>query len=149
MVGVFSLSACATPVAGASPSPTPSSSSSASPSPTPTATSSSEPTPSDSSTPDAPYNGEILVVTSDVRDGALEVTAMVPGISESGGTCTLTRDDTQESTSVPATEGKGVTYCGLMSIPVADGSGEVPFHVDYVSPRLSAKSATATIEIGQ
>lgn len=74
---------------------------------------------------------------------------MVPGVAESGGTCTLTRDDTQESVSVEATEGNGVTYCGLMSLPVADGSGAVPFHVEYFSSQVRAKSATATAELGQ
>ncbi|KTS14168.1 MULTISPECIES: hypothetical protein [Microbacterium] len=150
VAGVVTLSACATPVAGA-PTPSPSLSPSASPtaSPTPIVTSTPQPEPSESPTSDTPYNGEILVVTSEVRDGALEVTAMVPGVAESGGTCTLTRDDTQESVSVAGTEGKGVTYCGLMSIPVASGEEKVSFHVGYESPQLRALSATATIEPGQ
>jgi len=156
LIAALTVSACATPRPGAAASPTFSPSSAtasptATPAPTPasTETPTSEPTPSDTATADAPYNGEILVVTSEVRSGALEVTAMVPGVSESGGTCTLTRDDTEESVSVEATEGKGVTYCGLMSIPVASDAGEVAFHVDYFSPQLRAKSATATVEPGQ
>lgn len=149
LVGALSLSACATPIRGTAPSPSPSLSSSPTTSPAPTATQTPEPTPSDSATPNTPYNGEILVVTSEVRDGALEVTAMVPGVAESGGTCTLTRDDTKETVSVEATEGKGVTYCGLMSLPITDGATEVAFHVGYESPQLRAFSATATIETGQ
>ncbi|MDF2664899.1 MAG: hypothetical protein K0R81_749 [Microbacterium sp.] len=118
-------------------------------SPAPTSTQTPDPTASESATPNTPYNGEILVVTSEVREGALEVTAMVPGVAESGGTCTLTRDDTDETVSVTAAEGKGVTYCGLMSLPITDGAAEVAFHVGYQSPRLRASSATATIETGQ
>jgi hypothetical protein len=152
LLGALTLSACATPIRGANPSPTPSSSApSSTPTPSSTQTQTPEPTPTASSTANTPYNGEILVVTSDIREGSLEVTAMVPGVAESGGTCTLTRDDTRESVSVEATEGKGVTYCGLMSLPVTDGAGEVPFHVEYFSSELRATSATATatVEPGQ
>lgn len=149
VVGALTLSACATPVAGASPSPTASATASASPTPTasPTETTAPEPTPTESATADAPYNGEVLVITSEVRDGNLEVTAMVPGVSESGGTCTLTLDDTQASVSVSANEGKDVTYCGVMSIPVDTTSADVAFHVGYSSSNLRAQSETATIEL--
>ncbi|KEP75012.1 hypothetical protein HR12_00755 [Microbacterium sp. SUBG005] len=80
-----------------------------------------------------------------MRDGSLEVTAMVPGVSESGGTCTLTLEESQRSVSVSGNEGKEVTYCGLMSIPVAEGE-DVAFTVSYASANLRAQSATATIE---
>lgn len=149
VAGALTLSACATPVAGASPSPTASATASASPTPTasPSETAAPEPTPTESATADAPYNGEVLVITSEVRDGNLEVTAMVPGVSESGGTCTLTLDDTQASVSVSANEGKDVTYCGVMSIAVDTTSADVAFHVGYSSSNLRAQSETATIEL--
>jgi hypothetical protein len=144
--GLLALSACATPAGSASPSPvSPAPTSPGSASATPTLPPS--PTPTASPTSDAPYNGDILVVTSEMNGANLEVTAMVPGVSESGGTCTLTLEATGKDVSVPGTQGKGVTYCGLMSIPVGSASGEVAFHVAYASPRLRAQSATATVEI--
>ncbi len=146
--GLLGLSGCATPVAGASASPTPTSvSASPSPSPTSTPTATPSPSPSASATPGSIYNGEILIVTSEVRDGNLEVSAMVPGISESGGTCTLTLDSTGATTSVEANEGKDVTYCGLMSIAVGgDAAEDLSFHVTYASQELTAQSSITTIE---
>lgn len=148
-LAVLALSACATPSPGAAPaaadSASPTSSASAPSSPAPSSTAPATPAPSESATAEAPYNGEILVITSEVNDGSLEVTAMVPGVSESGGTCTLTLEKTQRSVSVSGTEGKEVTYCGLMSIPVADG-GDLAFTVSYASANLRAQSATATVE---
>lgn len=144
---VLALSACATPSPGAAPAASDSASptSSASSPPAPSSTAPATPAPSESATAEAPYNGEILVITSEVNDGSLEVTAMVPGVSESGGTCTLTLEKTQRSVSVSGTEGKEVTYCGLMSIPVAEGE-DLAFTVSYASANLRAQSATATVE---
>ncbi len=152
VTGLLGLSACATPVGGVSPSPTPtvgSESPSASPTADPTGSASPSPSPSASATatPGTVYNGEILIVTSEVRDGNLEVSAMVPGVSESGGTCTLTVDSTGATTSVEANEGKDVTYCGLMSIAVgADAPEDLAFHVTYTSQALTAQSSITTIE---
>lgn len=148
VAGLLGLSACATPVGGVSPSPT-TTAGSESPSATPTAdpTGSPSPSPSATATPGTVYNGEILIVTSEVRDGNLEVSAMVPGVSESGGTCTLTVDSTGATTSVEANEGKDVTYCGLMSIAVgADAPEDLAFHVTYTSQALTAQSSITTIE---
>ncbi len=150
VAGLVGLSACATPVGGVSPSATAtaaSASPSASPTSTPTGTPSPSPSASASATPGTVYNGEILIVTSEVRDGNLEVSAMVPGISESGGTCTLTVDSTGATASVEANEGKDVTYCGLMSIAVGDDATEdLAFHVSYASRALQAQSSITTIE---
>lgn len=147
----LALSACATTVPGAAPTSTdtPSPTASVPPSPTasPTATPTSDPSPdpSESATTGEPFNGEILVITSELRDGSLEVTAMVPGVSESDGTCTLTLEPSAESVSVSGAEGKDVTYCGLMSIPVSDAT-DVAFTVSYRSARLNAQSDTTTLE---
>jgi len=150
VTGLLGLSACATPVGGVSPSPTTtagSESPSASPTADPTGSASPSPSPSATATPGTVYNGEILIVTSEVRDGNLEVSAMVPGVSESGGTCTLTVDSTGAKTSVEANEGKDVTYCGLMSIAVgADAPEDLAFHVTYTSQALTAQSSITTIE---
>ena len=145
----LTLSACATTAPGSA-TPTPTTASPTAPvSPavtaSPTATPADpSPSPTESATGE-PFNGEILVITSEVRDGSLEVTAMVPGVSESDGTCTLTLEPSKESVSVTGAEGKDVTYCGLMSIPVADAA-DVAFTVSYRSSSLSAQSDTATLE---
>lgn len=151
VLALVSLSACATPTPGAAPISSDAASSSPSPSvpgtasASPAITSDPSPAPSESATVDSPYNGEILVITSEVRDGSLEVTAMVPGVSESGGTCTLTLEESQRSVSVSGNEGKEVTYCGLMSIPVPDGE-DAAFTVSYTSANLRAQSSITTIE---
>lgn len=148
-VGALSLAACATPTGAGGTEPTPSSSPSA---PTPTATPTDletvapEPTPTESATVVTPYNGEVLVVTSEVVDGRLEVTAMIPDVSESGGTCTLEVIGVAESSSVGGNAGNGVTYCGVMSVPVPSTAEPVRFQVSYSSGSTQAKSATSTVE---
>ncbi|MFB9786058.1 hypothetical protein [Microbacterium testaceum] len=150
VAGVLAFSACATTPESTTPSPTASDATAS-----PTTTPSSSPQPSETPSPSAssnaqatatPYNGEILIITSEVRDGSLQVSAMVPGVSESGGTCTLTLTSTGASVQTAANEGKDVTYCGLMSIAVAGGSGEPAFQVSYASSTTSAKSAVTTVE---
>lgn len=123
-----------------SPAVTPSASPLPSVTPTPSATS------GETQATAAPFNGEILIITSEVRDGSLQVSAMVPGVSESGGTCTLTLTSTGASVQTAANEGKDVTYCGLMSIAVADGAVEPAFQVSYRSSTTSAESAVTTVE---
>lgn len=93
---------------------------------------------------EAPYNGEILIITSEVRDGSLEVSAMVPKVSESGGTCTLTLVPSGRSVSTEANEGKDVTYCGLMTIAL-DGA-DPTFTVAYSSATTTAESSVTTVE---
>lgn len=85
-------------------------------------------------------------MTSDVFEGVLEVTAMVPGVSEDTGSCTLELLGRDLSTSVPGVPGNEVTYCGVMSIPL--GSGETEdweFRVRYESASLLAQSASMTV----
>lgn len=148
IVGVLTLSACATPgspstvptdvvttsVPTASPTAAPTASRDADPSPSPTVVDAAE----------APYNGEILIITSEVRDDSLEVSAMIPKVSESGGTCTLTLEATGARVSSEANEGKDVTYCGLMTIAL-DGA-DPTFAVEYSSPTTTAKSSVTTVE---
>lgn len=95
---------------------------------------------------DEPFNGEILIVTSEVRDGHLEVTAMVPEVAESGGTCTLTVPSSGASVTTEATEGKDVTYCGLMSVEVAGPTEDLAFTVSYASASTRAESSLTTVE---
>lgn len=148
IAGALTLSACATP-GSATPDPTDGATTSAptsSPTASPTATSDASPSPSPTvvDATEAPYNGEILIITSEVRDDALEVSAMVPKVSESGGMCSLTLEATGARVSSEANEGKDVTYCGLMTIAL-DGA-DPTFVVEYSSPTTTAKSSVTTVE---
>lgn len=149
-VGV-ALAGCATGAAGtASPTSTPSESPSA---PTPTAEPTlppiePAPTPSGSESSDTVYDdGEILITTAGVNGGALEVSAMVPGVSEADGTCTLEELTSGVSTTTPGNAGNGVTYCGLMAVtPAAGDAASWSFRVRYDSPTTRAESAVASVE---
>ncbi len=146
LAGSLTFSGCAG--ASGSAAPTPSvSQSTAMPTASPEATDTSSPTPTagGSDVTDAPFNGQILIVTSEVRNGSLEVSAMVPGVSESGGTCTLTLVSSGAKVESTANEGKDVTYCGLMSIAVGDAT-DPAFQVAYSSRTTSARSAVTTVE---
>ncbi len=149
VAGMLAFSGCASTSGSATPSPT---ETAASATPTASPTSSEAPSPTTAPTAggsdatDAPFNGQILIITSEVRDGALQVSAMVPGVSESGGTCTLTLVSTGAKVESTANEGKDVTYCGLMSIAVGDSSADPAFQVAYSSRTTSAKSAVTTVE---
>ncbi len=150
LAGLLAMSACATPGGAVTPTASPdatdapTATASASPSPSPVDTPSASP----SSTPatDEPFNGQILIVTSEVRDGRLEVSAMVPGVAESGGVCTLTVPATGARASTDASEGKDVTYCGLMSLDVAGPVADLAFVVAYSSATTRAESSLTTVE---
>ncbi len=144
---MLAFSGCASSPGSATPTPgsseaivTPTASPESTPTPSPT------PTNGGSEATDAPFNGEILIVTSELRDGMLQVSAMVPGVSESGGTCTLTLVSTGKKVDSAANEGKDVTYCGLMSIAVDGASADPAFQVAYSSRTTSATSAVTTVE---
>lgn len=154
-VGVVSLAACATPSGGvAAPTATPTSTptvsasaSAASPQPSPTSDNSTPaPVPTETPIVDAPYNGEVLIVTAEDVDGRLEVTAMVPGVSEESGTCRLDLIDQATSTSITSTAGNDVTYCGIMSVTPPADAAEWRFRVRYESASTRAESAISTVE---
>lgn len=119
------------PSAPASASPSPESSTMATMMPTPSVT---------------PFSGDVLIVTSQVVGGDLEVTAMVPKVSEGDGTCTLELTNDGRTVSVGANEGKEVTYCGVMSIAIGDSADPPPFRVRYESPSTRAESAVSAVE---
>lgn len=162
VAGLLALSACATPVGSAAPSPSldasgstaaspdpaASASPAASPTDTPTASPADPASPSANATPvtDEPFNGQILIVTSEIRDGRLEVTAMVPAVAESGGVCTLTVPATGAQVTTAATEGKDVTYCGVMSLDATGPAADMAFIVSYASAKTRAESSLTTVE---
>jgi hypothetical protein len=146
--GALSLAGCATPTGIGTGEPSPSMSPTE---PTPSATPTElatppEPTPTESATVVTPYNGDVLVVTSEVIGGQLEVTAMIPGVSETGGTCVLEVTGSTETASVSGNAGNDVTYCGVMAVRIPSGTDPVQFHVSYSSGSTQAKSATSTVE---
>lgn len=99
--------------------------------------------------PAAVYNGEVLIITADVVGQMLEVTAMVPGVSEDTGSCTLEVPDRGLSANVMAVPGNDVTYCGVMSVPVGPSdSGEWSIRVNYSSPSHRAQSADLAVTVG-
>lgn len=142
-VSLLALAGCATPVGGASPTASPSASASVSASPSPTAEPTASPVPSPTVTP---FTGDVLIVTDGIVDGRLEVTAMVPKVSEGGGTCTLELIGTDRTVSVTGAEGNDVTYCGVMSIPVDAPADDLQFRVRYESSTTRAESAVSTVE---
>jgi hypothetical protein len=142
-LSLLTLAGCATPVGGASPTPTSSGSASATASPTPSAAPTGTAVPSPTVTP---FTGDVLVVTAEILDGRLEVTAMVPKVSEGGGTCTLELVGTDRTVSVTGAEGNDVTYCGVMSIPVDAPADDLQFRVRYESSTTRAESAVSTVE---
>jgi hypothetical protein len=143
VVALLALAGCATPVGGAVSTGTPAPSASLSPTPEPSASSTPTAVPTPSVTP---FSGDVLVITSEIVGGNLEVTAMVPKVSEGDGTCTLELVGTDRTVSVTGAEGKDVTYCGVMSIPVDDSSTAPQFRVRYESPSTRAESAVSTVE---
>lgn len=94
-----------------------------------------------------PADGEVLIVTAELIGGSLEVTAMLPGVSEADGTCTLEITGTDLSASVTGSAGNGVTYCGLMSVPPpTQAPAEWTFRVKYESSTTTAESAVSEVE---
>lgn len=147
-VGVLALTGCATPSGAAAPSD--SASPTASPivesSPAPTITEiAPTPSPTETSTAVTPYNGEVLIVTAEVVDSRLEVTAMIPDVAESGGVCRLEVIDQSVSASVSGNAGNEVTYCGVMSV-TPQPAASWQFRVTYTSASTSARSALSTVE---
>ncbi|RWR16385.1 hypothetical protein D8Y23_13570 [Microbacterium enclense] len=88
----------------------------------------------------------MLIVTAEVVDAQLQVTAMVPRVSEGDGTCTLEIVEDGRTATVTSAEGNNVTYCGVMSLPVQGAAEDVQFRVRYDSPSTRAESAVSTVE---
>jgi hypothetical protein len=113
---------------------------------TPTDEASPSPSGSISSTV-TPAEGEVLIVTAGITGSTLEVTAMIQGVSEVDGICTLEILDSDASHEAPATAGNGVTYCGLTSVTIPDdlvATGS--FRILYSSPSTQAESAITSLE---
>lgn len=143
-------------LAGCVPEPdsTPASSSSASSSATaqPRATPTSTPTgtPAPSPTPDARTVVDVTIVTLDVIDDELEATAIVPGVIENGGTCTLTitNGDDKSIATTSGTAGPESTNCGLMNIDARQlSAGDWNAVIDYSSETSRGTSENQVVEV--
>jgi hypothetical protein len=146
--GLLVLAGCATPSGSPAPSDSasPTASATVEPTPTPQATETAPaPSPTETSTAETPYNGEVLIVTTEVVGSRLEVTAMIPDVEESGGTCRLEVIGQPVTATVSGNAGNDVTYCGVMSVtPQPAESWE--FRVTYRSASTSAQSALSSVE---
>jgi hypothetical protein len=122
-----------------------------SPSPTITTQPSASPSPSSSAATPTPTAAarEVLIVTAELIGGELQVSAMVPDISETGGKCTLELQDAPLTSTVDANAGNGVTYCGLMTVVPPDGVQTAGFRVVYESATTRAESPFSTPGSGQ
>lgn len=128
------------PTATATPTPAPTAA------PTPTGTVPASPLPTDP--PPAPGPGGVtpFVVSAewDAGAGAITVSANVPGVTETDGTCTITASmgDQTISESFPASPTAAATDCGTNSVAWAEfSSGEWTVTVAYASPLSTGTSA--------
>lgn len=150
----LTLTSCATPQPGAAVSPNNPAASSSSSSPresaalstlTPGATEYPSPQPTAGS-----GREDIVVITLEMRDDKVEASAIVPGLVESGGVCTLTltREENTVAASTDATEGRESVYCGLLTVDRADlTAGLWTAVVSYASATRSAESAPSPINV--
>ncbi|MCU1475685.1 MAG: hypothetical protein JWQ64_378 [Subtercola sp.] len=160
----FFITGWGSPSSGPVSSPTPTASNSASatptrpptPSATPTATVTPTPTPTPipTSTAVPPAPGAVVpFITSaswDAADGGISVSAFVPEIVESGGTCTITATSgaATATASFPANASATTTDCGsntLASSTLTTGAWNVV--VSYSSPASSGASAVTVVEV--
>ncbi|SDQ09602.1 hypothetical protein SAMN05428996_0501 [Quadrisphaera sp. DSM 44207] len=81
---------------------------------------------------------------------ALEVSAYVPGVVESGGSCALSalRGSSRLSASAAAVPDASTTVCGQLLLPVTGrASGTWALTVTYSSPGSPAVSTSTNLEV--
>lgn len=151
MLAAVALSACSAdqvspPSSGTSSNSAASSASATVPPPSPS--SSPAPQPSRSSAEVATV--DVVIVTLDVVDGAVEATGMVPEVVESGGTCTLTLSGPGDTVIVtgPGEPGTVSTYCGLLTFPAARlTSGQWDAVISYQSAVSAGSSQSQAVTL--
>lgn len=134
------------------PTPTPSA---VTPTPEPSATPFGSPTPSPTPTfvPGSTKRAVSPFVTLadwDSSSSELDVSAIVPNLVESGGTCiaTATKDGVVRSASAPAVAVSTYVGCNPMTIGgSALSAGTWTVHVTYSSPTATGVSAAKTVEV--
>ncbi|HEX5798189.1 MAG TPA: hypothetical protein VFX79_02435 [Candidatus Saccharimonadales bacterium] len=91
-----------------------------------------------------------VIVSYGQASGNVEVSARVPGVIESNGTCklTLTKGSDSVSQSKKATPNASDTSCGFISIPRSKlSSGSWSAKVSYSSSKAEGVSAAKTIKV--
>jgi hypothetical protein len=92
----------------------------------------------------------VTVITADVEDEVLEVTAMVSDVVEQDGTCTLiaSKGSRRETATTGTSTAPASTYCGLMTIPAADlSAGEWKIVVEYDSTAHAGQSDAESVVV--
>lgn len=104
--------------------------------------STSFPTASPSAPSPAPV--DVSIATFGARNGSVYATAIVPGLVEDGGDCTLTarQGDAVRTTTIPAVRATEATNCGVMSVPADSGDWSVT-----VSYRSVAATGVSAVQI--
>ena len=95
-------------------------------------------------------NVDVTIITTDIVGDALEVTAIVVGLVESTGSCTLelTNGSLSRVAEVVATAGNDSTYCGILAIPLdALQTGVWRARIAYESPQARGKSSFESVDI--
>lgn len=98
-----------------------------------------------------PASGDLVsIITADIAESDLEVTAIIVDVMESDGTCTLTaaRGDARLTREVTVQSTPNGTYCGLMSIDLDElTSGTWEMQVSYVSAKTNGRSEPKLVEV--
>jgi len=153
LAGVLSASLVACVPEPVTLEPTPSMTSpAATPSESPTDTASPELTPSPKPSASMPNASDVFVnvITADVTETELEATAMVAGVIEEGGSCTLvaTKGTTRRTATGTTMAGPESTYCALMTVPVTElRPGDWKITVSYKSALHSGTSSEVTVVV--
>jgi hypothetical protein len=134
------------------PVPTPSATETALPQPAPTFRSPT-PTPKPTFVPGSTKRAVTPFVTLadwDASSAELDISAIVPGLVEGGGTCTatVTKDGVTRTASAPAAAVSTYVGCNPMTIPGrALSAGTWTVHVAYSSKAASGTSAAKSVEV--
>lgn len=148
------VSATPTRTAPATPTPRPTSTSTPTATPTPTPVPTPTTTPTAPPTPTEPVIGTVIPFISyagwDVQAGGISVSASVPGVVESDGTCTITASSASGSYSqqFPASPSATTTECGsnvLTSPDLVTGTWTVV--VTYSSAVSTGSSSGSEVDI--
>lgn len=129
-------------------------SASPSPSATPSESASTEPTPSESASPAAkpkqPVTVDVLQSSADSGTALITVIAQATGISEDGGTCTLSvvQGATTKSISAKAESNVTDTQCFPLNLSIVGlAPGDATFTVSYSSDGYTGKSTPMTVVV--
>ena len=121
---------------------------------TPSESATTEPTPSESASPTAkpkqPVSVDVLQSSADAGSALITVIAQATGISEDGGTCTLSvvQGATTKSVSAKAESNVTDTQCFPLNLSIVGlAPGDATFTVSYSSDGYTGKSTPMTVVV--